>query len=295
MLDSPYVRYAALERLIEQRLIAAAIQKFHMQVSDQSVAQALMQIPEIAALRGADGKMDEAKYRQLLRENNKTPEDFEAFVRTQLSQQQILQGISASMGWQPAVLSQEVLRPLLEQREVQVSLFKAADYVSQVSSTEADVQAWFKQHAKQYVAPEQAQIEYLLLDEAAIYKRHPHTEQDVKAWYQQNSAHYIQPETRRASHILILADEAADKATLDAAKAKAQALLTEVKAKPESFAALAKKNSQDPGSAAQGGDLGFFIREKMVKPFADAAFALTKGEISAVSYPRLMLPTKFRL
>ena len=111
MLDSPYVRYAALERLIEQRLIAAAIQKFHMQVSDQSVAQAPMQIPEIAALRGADGKMDEAKYRQLLRENNKTPEDFEAFVRTQLSQQQILQGISASMGWQPAVLSQEVLRP----------------------------------------------------------------------------------------------------------------------------------------------------------------------------------------
>ena len=282
MLDSPYVRYAALERLIEQRLIAAAIQKFHMQVSDQSVAQALMQIPEIAALRGADGKMDEAKYRQLLRENNKTPEDFEAFVRTQLSQQQILQGISASMGWQPAVLSQEVLRPLLEQREVQVSLFKAADYVSQVSSTEADVQAWFKQHAKQYVAPEQAQIEYLLLDEAAINKRHPHTEQDVKAWYQQNSAHYSQPETRRASHILILADEAADKATLDAAKAKAQALLTEVKAKPESFAALAKKNSQDPGSAAQGGDLGFFIREKMVKPFADAAFALKKGEISEI-------------
>lgn len=73
MLDSPYVRYAALERLIEQRLIAAAIQKFHMQVSDQSVAQALMQIPEIAILRGADGKMDEAKYRQLLRENNKPP------------------------------------------------------------------------------------------------------------------------------------------------------------------------------------------------------------------------------
>ena len=282
MLDSPYVRYATLERLLEQRIVSAAVNKFHMQASDQSVAQALMQIPEIAALRGADGKMDEAKYRQLLRDNNKTPEDFEAFVRTQLSQQHMLQGISASVGWQPAMLSQQVLKPLLEQREIQVAAFKPSDYASKVTSTEADVQAWFKQHAKRYVAPEQAQIEYLLLDEAAIGKRHPYTEQDVKAWYQQNSAHYGQPETRRASHILILADEAADKATLDAAKAKAQALLKEAKANPASFAELARKNSQDPGSAVQGGDLGFFIREKMVKPFADAAFALKKGEISEV-------------
>ncbi len=282
MLDSPYFRYATLERLIEQRLVTALGKKYHMQASDQSVAQALMQIPEIAALRGADGKMDEAKYKQLLRDNNKTPEEFEAYVRTQLSQQQVLQGISASVGWQPAILSQQVLKPLLERREVQVAVFKPSDYASKVSSTEAEIQAWFKQHAKQYVAPEQAQIEYVLLDEAAINKRHTYSEQDVKAWYQQNIAHYEQPETRRASHILILADEAADKATLDAAKAKAQALLKEVKAKPESFAELAKKNSQDPGSAAQGGDLGFFIREKMVKPFADATFALKKGEISDV-------------
>lgn len=141
---------------------------------------------------------------------------------------------------------------------MQVSLFKAADYVSQVSSTEADVQAWFKQHAKQYVAPEQAQIEYLLLDEAAINKRHPHTEQDVKAWYQQNSAHYSQPETRRASHILILADEAADKATLDAAKAKAQALLTEVKAKPESFGKFCQEKLARPGLGRARRRFGLF-------------------------------------
>ena len=82
MLDSPYFRYATLERLIEQRLVTALGKKYHMQASDQSVAQALMQIPEIAALRGADGKMDEAKYKQLLRDNNKTPEEFEAYVRT---------------------------------------------------------------------------------------------------------------------------------------------------------------------------------------------------------------------
>ena len=282
MLDSPYAKYATLERLVEQKLITAAAQKYRLYVSDQRVAQTLMQIPEIAALRGTDGKIDQKKYDQLLRDNRRTPEEFEGFIRNQLSQQQVVQGVSASVGWQPTALSEMALKPLLEQREVQVALFKSADYASKVTPSDTDLQAWYKDHAAQYQAPEQASIEYLVLDQATIEKRHPTTEQQLKDWYAQNSARFGLPETRRASHILILADEKADAATLAAAKTKAEALLKEVQAKPETFAEVAKKNSQDPGSAAKGGDLGFFKRENMVKPFADAAFALKKGEISPV-------------
>jgi len=89
-------------------------------------------------------------------------------------------------------------------------------------------------------------------------------------------------EERRASHILINADKGASAAEREAARAKAQALLAEVQKSPNQFAELARKNSQDTGSAAKGGDLDFFGRGAMVKPFEEAAFALKKGETSGV-------------
>ena len=99
--------------------------------------------------------------------------------------------------------------------------------------------------------PEQASIEYLLLDAAAVQKRHPFTEKELQEWFAGQGARYGQPETRRASHILIAADEKADAGTLAAARQKAEGLLEEIKAKPERFAELAKI-SKDPGSAARG-------------------------------------------
>lgn len=125
--------------------------------------------------------------------------------------------------------------------------------------------------------PEQADVEYLVLDPAAVLKRHPYTDKDLASWYEQQAMRYGTPETRRARHILISADEKADAAAHAAAKQKAEELLKEIQAKPESFSDLAQKHSQDPGSASKGGDLGFFNRQTMVKPFADAAFALKPG------------------
>src|SRR5690606_9263039 len=105
---------------------------------------------------------------------------------------------------------------------------------------------------------------------------------DVRAHYEQNAQRYSSPEERRASHILIGAAKDASGAERDAAKAKAEALAEQLRANPGEFARLAKENSQDPGSAENGGDLGFFAKGMMVKPFEDAAWALEKGQISAV-------------
>jgi len=107
-------------------------------------------------------------------------------------------------------------------------------------------------------------------------------EQDLKTYYEQNVARLSGTEERRASHILIAAAKGSSDAERQKAKARAEELLTQVRKAPESFAEVARKNSQDTGSAPQGGDLDFFARGAMVKPFEDAAFALKKGEISDV-------------
>ena len=287
LLNSDFAKYQTLERLVDELTVAAWIQKNRLYVNDQAVQQALLEIPQVAALRGADGKIDTKAYADLLRQNGQTPQAFEAMVRGQLSEQQFMQVVGLASGWQPSLMTERVIQPLLQQREVQVAMFPATDYAARVKPTDADLQAWYTQHASaRYSVPEKADVEFIVLDPMAVLKRHPASEKDLQDWFAQQAARYGQPETRRASHILIMADEKADAATHAAAKQKAEDVLKEVKAKPERFAELAKQHSQDPGSAANGGDLGFFKREAMVKPFADAAFGLKPGEISGVVQSR---------
>ncbi len=288
VLDSAYAKYQTLEQLVNEYAVMEWIAKHKMFVSDQRVQQALLEIPQIAALRGENGQIDAKAYADLLRNNGQTPQTFEAVVRGQLSEQQFMQSIGVAAGWQPAVLTEQIVKPLLQQREVQVAMFPAQDYVAKVQPTEAALQAWYQQQAAtRYSVPEKVDIEYLVLDPEAVLKRHPHTEKDLAAWYEEKAGNYGTPETRRARHILIAADEKkADAATHAAAKQKAEELLKEVKANPERFSDLAQKHSQDPGSAAKGGDLGFFDRQTMAKPFTDATFALHAGEISGVVQTR---------
>ncbi|MET0719035.1 MAG: peptidylprolyl isomerase, partial [Pseudoxanthomonas sp.] len=137
-------------------------------------------------------------------------------------------------------------------------------------------------HTAQFQAPESATIQYLVLDMDAAKKGIAVNEADLKSYYEQNRARFGSPEERRASHILIAAAASAPAEQRQKAKARAEELLAQVKAAPDSFADVARKNSQDPGSADRGGDLDFAARGAMVKPFEDALFALNKGEISKV-------------
>ena len=151
-----------------------------------------------------------------------------------------------------------------------------------VKPTDAELEAFYKSNAALFQAPEQANIEYVVLDLDTVKKGLTVNEQDLKTYYEQNAARMGGKEERRASHILIAAPKGAPAAEREKAKAKAEELLAAVKKAPDSFADVAKKNSQDPGSAANGGDLDFFARGAMTKAFEDAAFALKKGEISGV-------------
>jgi peptidyl-prolyl cis-trans isomerase D len=154
--------------------------------------------------------------------------------------------------------------------------------VSKVNPTDAEIEAFYKQHEADFRAPEQASIEYVVLDLSVLKKTVAVPEDDLRKYYTENASRYTAAEERRARHILVQAPKDAAADVRQKAKAKAEALLAEARKNPAGFADLAKKNSDDPGSAANGGDLDFFGRGAMVKPFEDAAYAMKPGEISNV-------------
>ncbi len=281
LFDTPEAKYSTLERLVRDRLLQVAATQLRLGASDARLAAELQQNPTIAALRRADGTLDMERYRQLLATQGMSPESFEAQVRGDLASRQVMSGVGVT-SFSSSALADVTLNAFYEQRQVQVARFAPADFVGQINPSAAELEAYYKANADKFQSAERADIEYVVLNLAAVQKDIVVPEAELKTYFEQNAARLAGLEERRASHILINADKAAPAAERDAARAKAQALLAEVQKSPAQFAELARKNSQDTGSAAKGGDLDFFGRGAMVKPFEEAAFALKKGETSGV-------------
>ncbi len=281
LLDSPEARYATLERLVRERVLGQAADKSGLVTSDARLARDLQQNPAIASLRRPDGTLDMERYRQLVAGQGLTPEGFEQRVRHDLSVRQVEAGVLAT-GFAAPSVADVSLGAFFEKREVQVASFPATDFAAKVAPGEAELEAFYKAHSGQFQAPESVNIEYVVLDLDAIKKSISISESDLKSYFDQNVARLSGNEERRASHILINAPKDAPAADRQKAKARAQELLAEVRKTPGGFADVARNNSQDKGSAPSGGDLDFFARGAMVKPFEDAAFAMKKGDISDV-------------
>ncbi|MEO6319397.1 MAG: SurA N-terminal domain-containing protein [Polaromonas sp.] len=281
LLDTPEARYATLERMVRDRVVAVTADKLKLATSDQRLARELHDSPEITALRKADGTLDMERYRQLLGAQGMSPEMFEANIRADLSNRQVLAGV-ANSGFASTSAADLALNAYFEKREIQLARFNAPDYAAKLSPTDADLEQFYKDNEKLFQAPEQASIEYVVLDLDTVKKGIIVNEGDLKTYYEQNAKQLSTAEERRASHILIAAAQTAPAAEREKAKAKADELLAIVQKSPDTFADVARKNSQDPGSAPNGGDLDFFARGAMVKPFEEAAFSLKKGAISSV-------------
>ena len=278
LLESDVMRYATLERMVRDRVLAAAAAKSNVTISEERLSRIFAQDAGLAAFRTPDGKFDRESFQRV---TGRTPEQYEASMRAELATQQMLLGISGT-AFTPPALAAATISAFYDRREIQVARFSPESFASKVTVSDADVETYYKDHAAQFQAPEQASIEYLVLDLEAAKKNISVNEADLKTYYEQNTARFGTKEERRASHILITAPASASAADRAKAKAKAEQLLAEVKKAPATFADVARKNSQDPGSAEKGGDLDFVTRGAMVKPFEDALFALKKGDISDV-------------
>lgn len=278
LLESDALRYATLERMLRDLVLAAAAAKANMTVSEDRLSRTFAQDPGLASFRTPDGKFDRETFQRV---TGRTPEQYEASVRSDMATQQVLLGISNS-AFTPPALAATTVNAFYDTREIQVARFSPESFASKVTVSDADIETYYKDHTAQFQAPEQASIEYLVLDLDAAKKNVVVNEADLKTYYEQNASRFGTKEERRASHILITAPSSMSAADREKAKAKAEQLLADVKKAPNTFAEVARKNSQDPGSAEKGGDLDFVTKGAMVKPFEDAMFALKKGEISNV-------------
>ena len=281
LLDSPQARYATLERMVRDQVMTAAVQKMHIVASDARLASALKEIPAIAALKRPDGSLDADAYRALVGAQGMTPEGFEANMRRDLSISQVLGGVLQS-SFSTEGQFKLAMDALYQRREIQVARFNAQDYAGKVVPSDADLQAFYQSRTANFQQPEEATVEYLVLDLDAVRAGITLSEDDLRTYYKENQERLAGKEERRASHILVNATKDASAQVRETAKVRAEELLEQVRKNPAGFAEIAKKNSQDSGSAPGGGDLGFFARGAMVKPFEDAVFSMKKGDISDV-------------
>ena len=281
LLDSPSARYAMLERMVRERVLQAAAKKMRIITTDAKLASSLQEIPQIAALRRADGTLDAEAYRALVGAQGMTPEGFEARMRNDLAVNQVM-GVVMGTSFATPAQANVALDALFQRRDIQLARFEPKNFASQVQPTEADLQAYYQQHPTQFQQAEQVNVDYVVLNLDAVRDGITLNQDDLQTYYKENLARLAGKEERRASHILIAAPKDAPAADRAKAKERATELLEQVRKNPASFAEVAKKSSDDTGSATQGGDLGFFGPGAMVKPFEEAAFALQKGGISDV-------------
>ena len=275
LLDSPQVKRETLEGMVRERVLLAAAREMQLFPSAARMAMLFDSDPQFAGLRGPDGRIN----RDLLAAQGMTPETFDQRLRQDFAMQQVLAGITQTPV-APAATAAAALDPLFQRREVQLQRFEPAAYRARVNPTDAEIEAYYKANESRFQAPEQAVIEYVVLDIEPLAKGVTVPEEDLRTYYAENASRYTVAEERRASHILINAGSDMSAADRKKARERAEALLAEVRKSPASFGEVARKNSQDPGSGERGGDLGFFGRGAMVKPFEDAVFAMKSGEIS---------------
>lgn len=276
-LDSPEVKQSVLDRLINTRLLNAEVGNNNFKVTNEQLAQFITSLPEFQQ----GGKFSQEVYDKLLSQNQMTPSQFEKKMRGELLLQQVRDGVPG-LAFTSKAVEDAVLNVEHQQREVSVAEIKTADFISQVNVDPSEVQAYYEKHKDKFKVPEQVKLEFVMLSANTLIPKMQTTDEEAKKFYDENASKFQGSEQRHASHILIGAGASASPEAKAEAKKKAEQVLAEIKKNPAKFAELAKKYSQDPGSAEKGGDLGTFGRGSMVKPFEDAAFSMKPGEVSGL-------------
>jgi len=275
LFETPEAKQAVLNNLVAERALNAEINRNHMTVSDQSLLNTLLEIP---GFRKADGTLDGEAYKAFAASQGMTRPMFEQRLARDLAAQQLSSAIQGT-AFAPRSVASRLSNINDQEREVQELVFPITNFLPQVKVTDDMVKAYYDKNAALFQIPEQVKAEYVVFDQSVVESQVQVSDAEVTEYYNKNLKSYITPEQRTASHILITVPRDAKPADQAAAKAKAEAALAEVRKNPASFAAVAKAQSQDPGSAQAGGDLGVVEKGLFVKPVEDAIYALKEGEI----------------
>lgn len=277
LLDNPELRRTVLDTLVNQRVLSMHAAKERLLVADAQLGAAIQSIPAFQE----DGKFSRQRYDAYVASQNMSQGEFEQRLRQDISLQRVLSAVREGTVV-ARVASDRWIGSLQEEREVSELLLKPEQFAAQVKPAAEAVQAYYDANRKSFETPEQLRAEYLTLSQDAMLAQIAVSDEEINSAYQSQAERYKQSEERRASHILLQAGKDMPAAEVKAAQAKAEDILKQVRKSPNDFAKLAKQYSQDPGSAEKGGDLGWFGRGMMVKPFEEAVFSLKEGELSGV-------------
>jgi peptidyl-prolyl cis-trans isomerase D len=275
MLKQMGIEQQILRQLVDERAAVAEAKRLGLTVSDAEVAQRILAIP---AFQQNGVFAGEEVYAQVLASQRPplTKAEFEDSLRRSL----LVDKLHATLTDWMTVSDEDVTAEFKRRNEkvkVDLVVLSADKLRGEVTVTDQDLSAWFDAHKENYRVGEKRKIKYLLIDLDQLRAKAVVAPADIEKYYRENQQEFTTPEQVRASHILIKTEGRDDAA----ARAKAEELLKQARGGAD-FAALAKKNSEDEGSAKNGGDLDFFGRGRMAKEFEDAAFALQPGQISDV-------------
>ncbi len=268
-----------LEGLVSDRLVELESRRLDVTVSDEALKRAIATAPEFQD----DGRfVGGAEIRRRLELQGLSEEDFEHSLRRQLLRQSLESLVSASVSVSEAEVERE-FRRRTEQVKLEYVLADTDAFRAAVQPTEEEVKARFEAKKDAYRIPETRVVSYVLLDRATLQPQVAVTDRDIETYYQDHRDDFRQEEEACASHILVKvkAGEAAEGHPDAEAQSIAQGLLDQVTGGAD-FAGLARKSSEDQGSAASGGDLGCFPPGRMVPEFDDAVFALQPGQVSGL-------------
>jgi peptidyl-prolyl cis-trans isomerase D len=273
-MNTPAARRAILDSLIDQRLLLLEAAQARLGASDDLLRDVISKIPALQE----GGQFSMARYQAALTSQGMSQSQFEAQLRQDLTLQQVVAAIGET-GIAGSRVTDTLLRIQTEERQVAEWRIAPEEFSGKVKIDASALQKYYEENVKRFELAEQARVEYVVLSLDSLLAQLVPSDAEVKAWYESHQERYQQPEERRASHILVLAGEDANR---EKTRIRAEEILQEVKKSPEKFTELARKYSQDPGSAEKGGDLGYFGRGMMVKPFEETVFKLRENEVSAL-------------
>jgi peptidyl-prolyl cis-trans isomerase D len=261
---------ALLDQFIRETLLTQKAREDGYRVSDEALARRLMEFPAFQV----DGKFSKDRYIAVLRSSGLTEAGFEANVENEMLVNQLVSSVTESA----FVTPREVERRYVlneQEREVNYALIPAGEFTSSVTVTDEQIQKHYEENKDDYLLPEAVDLQYVELTRAQAESNITVDEKELRDYYESVKERFTSPERRRARHILITTEDGVDDAQ---ARKTAEELADKAKAGAD-FAQLAREHSKDPGSAQQGGDLGWAQRGMFVGPFEDALFSMTPGEI----------------
>jgi len=269
--NRPEARREFLEGMIDRRLLVQHAQSMGMAISANTIAEVIRNVPAFQV----DGRFDPEIYRQRMAASGQTPSAFERELATDLLIQELPAAVTSSVIVTDADVDRW-LRVQMEARQISYATIPSQSFRDEISVTENEIEDFYNENQGQFMRPERVRVEYIELDTRDMAQTVEVEEDVLRQRYEATQARFMTPERRRASHILIAAgDERAE----EEARGLAQSLLERLES-GDDFAELATEYSDDPGSARQGGDLGWIEPDVMMPAFETALYDLQPGEVA---------------